>query len=71
MSEDGPCLNATMTPASVRKRVFFFFFSIACHVRSRAVADYAGCHHLRAGLGGVRDGKREGEEEDEEEEGGG
>lgn len=53
------------TPASVGESFFFFCPPTVCHVTSRALADYAECHHLLcSGLEGVRDGKEaeEGEE---------
>lgn len=58
------------TPASVGESCFFFCPPIVCHVTSRALADYAECHHLLcSGLEGVREGK-EAEAEEGVEEGG-
>lgn len=57
-------------PASVGES-FFFCLSVlsVCHVTSRALVDYAECHHLLcSGLEGVGDGN---EAEKEEEEKGG
>lgn len=52
-------------PHPLEKVFFFFCPPTVCHVTSRALADYAECHHLLcSGLEGVRDGKEaeEGEE---------